>query len=73
MFNVKEYQKKYRAAHIKERIEYDKIYAKKNKLKRKKTNLLRSYNLDFESYNKMFEDQQHKCKVCERHINELRH
>ena len=52
-------------------LEKQRKYNKENPLKRKNSILKYEYGITLDQYNKMFETQEGKCAICQRHQNEL--
>ena len=52
------------------RFKQDK-YNKENPIKRKNSMLKYEYGITLDDYNKMFNEQEGKCAICQRHQNEL--
>ena len=46
-------------------------YNKENPIKRKNAMLKYEYGITLDDYNKMFNEQEGKCAICQRHQNEL--
>lgn len=46
-------------------------YNKQNPIKRKNAMLKYEYGITLDDYNKMFNEQEGKCAICQRHQNEL--
>ena len=46
-------------------------YNKENPIKRKNSMLKYEYGITLDDYNKMFNEQEGKCAICQRHQNEL--
>ena len=83
---LKQYRKqqylKHKEKRLKQYAEYrdlnrDKIrskqdkYNKQNPIKRKNAMLKYEYGITLDDYNKMFNEQEGKCAICQRHQNEL--
>ena len=61
----------YYSKNKKEILERQQKYNKENPIKRKNTMLKYEYGITLDDYNKMFNEQEGKCAICQRHQNEL--
>ena len=61
----------YRAKNREKILEVQKKWNNKNFERRKNVILKNVYGITLEDYNKMFEAQEGKCAICQRHQNEL--
>ena len=67
----KETRKKYLIKNREKVLEKQRKYNKENPLKRKNAILKNVYGITLVQYNQMFETQEGKCAICQRHQNEL--
>ena len=67
----KETRRKYLIKNREKVLEKQRKYNKENPLKRKNAVLKNVYGITFVQYNEMFETQEGKCAICQRHQNEL--
>ena len=67
----KENRKKYLIKNREKVLEKQRKYNKENPLKRKNAILKNVYGITLVQYNQMFEKQEGKCAICQRHQNEL--
>jgi hypothetical protein len=67
----KENRKKYFLKNREKILEKQRKYNKENPLKRKNAILKNVYGITLVQYNQMFETQEGKCAICQRHQNEL--
>jgi hypothetical protein len=67
----KETRRKYLIKNREKVLEKQRKYNKENPLKRKNSILKYEYGITLDQYNKMFETQEGKCAICQRHQNEL--
>ena len=61
----------YYSKNKKEILERQQKYNKENPIKRKNAMLKYEYGITLDDYNKMFNEQEGKCAICQRHQNEL--
>ena len=61
----------YYSKNKKEILERQQKYNKENPIKRKNALLKYEYGITLDDYNKMFNEQEGKCAICQRHQNEL--
>ena len=61
----------YYSKNKKEILERQQKYNKENPIKRKNAMLKYEYGITLNDYNKMFNEQEGKCAICQRHQNEL--
>lgn len=67
----KETRREYLIKNREKVLEKQKKYNKENPLKRKNAVLKNVYGITLVQYNEMFETQEGKCAICQRHQNEL--
>jgi hypothetical protein len=67
----KETRREYLIKNREKVLEKQRKYNKENPLKRKNSILKYEYGITLDQYNKMFETQEGKCAICQRHQNEL--
>jgi len=67
----KEKNRKYFLKNREKILEKQRKYNKENPLKRKNAILKNVYGITLVQYNQMFETQEGKCAICQRHQNEL--
>jgi F0F1-type ATP synthase alpha subunit len=67
----KETRRKYLIKNREKVLEKQRKYNKENPLKRKNAVLKNVYGITLVQYNEMFETQEGKCAICQRHQNEL--
>ena len=67
----KETRRKYLIKNREKILEKQRKYNKENPLKRKNAVLKNVYGITLVQYNEMFETQEGKCAICQRHQNEL--
>jgi F0F1-type ATP synthase alpha subunit len=67
----KETRKEYLIKNREKVLEKQRKYNKENPLKRKNAVLKNVYGITLVQYNEMFETQEGKCAICQRHQNEL--
>jgi hypothetical protein len=67
----KETRREYLIKNREKVLEKQRKYNKENPLKRKNAVLKNVYGITLVQYNKMFETQEGKCAICQRHQNEL--
>ena len=67
----KEKNRKYFLKNREKILEKQRKYNKENPLKRKDAILKNVYGITLVQYNQMFETQEGKCAICQRHQNEL--
>ena len=61
----------YYSKNKKEILERQQKYNKENPIKRKNAMLKYEYGITLDDYNKMFNEQEGKCAICQRHQNKL--
>ena len=61
----------YYSKNKKEILERQQKYNKENPIKRKNAMLKYEYGITLDDYNKMFNEQEGKCAICQRHQNDL--
>jgi hypothetical protein len=67
----KETRREYLIKNREKVLEKQRKYNKENPLKRKNAVLKNVYGITLVQYNEMFETQEGKCAICQRHQNEL--
>ena len=67
----KETRREYLIKNREKILEKQRKYNKENPLKRKNAVLKNVYGITLVQYNEMFETQEGKCAICQRHQNEL--
>jgi hypothetical protein len=68
----KETRREYLIKNREKVLEKQRKYNKENPLKRKNAVLKNVYGITLVQYNEMFETQEGKCAICQRHQNELK-
>lgn len=67
---IREYSKEYYYKNRETILIKSKKLSKDNKYTRKEYDMKRSYNLDLEGYSKIFDEQEGRCKICNKYYTE---